>query len=100
MDRTQLRKLINRVSNEFEKSEQIRVLESGRNALLEPAIPHLDDVTREIKEGKITVPFLEGSVDVVLNNAAGFPQVQNSRSIDSQAIERSIAKYCPYLFWC
>ena len=100
MDLTQLKRLINRVSDDFEKSEQITVLESGRHALLEPAIPHLDDVTRELKEGKITVPFLEGSVDVVLNNAAGFPEVQDSRSIDNQAIERSIAKYCPYLFWC
>jgi len=100
MNDIQLKRLIDRVSDDFEKERSIKVLENGRYALLKPAVPHLGDVTRELDRGKITVPFLEGSVDVVLNNAAREREVQNSRSIDDRAIERSIAKYCPYLFWC
>jgi len=100
MNQHQLKELIDRVSNDFERDESIKVLESGRFALLKPALPHLDDVTRELHERRITVRFLEGSVDVVLNNAAEDLQVRKSRAIDDSAVERSIAKYCPYLFWC
>jgi hypothetical protein len=100
MNESELKRLIDRVSDDFEGERSIKVLENGRYALLKPALPHLGDVTRELDKGKITVPFLEGSVDVVLNNAAREREVQKTRTIDDQAIERSIARYCPYLFWC
>jgi hypothetical protein len=100
MNALQLRKLIDGVSNDFYKETEIRVLENARHALLTPALPHLDTVTRHLEEGRITVPFLEGTLDVVLNNAARDPEVKSRRSIDDQAIKKSMASYCPYLFWC
>lgn len=100
MNEFELRNLIDHVSNNFENEFSIKVLESGRRGLLDPALPHLDDVTRELSQGRITVRFLEGSVDVVLVNATREKEVKHSHSIDDQAIKRSIARYCPYLFWC
>ena len=100
MNPLQFKRIVDYACNDFEQERKIKVLQSGRHALVEPAIPHLDTVTRELHEGKITEAFLAGGVDVVLNNAAQDWQVQESREIDGQAIERSIAKYCPYLFWC
>jgi len=100
MNAGELKRLIDRVSYDFERERSIKVLESGRDALLEPALPHLDDVTRELDQGRITVRFLEGSVDVVLSNASQDWEVQQERAINARAIERSIARFCPYLFWC
>ncbi len=100
MNQLQFKRIVDYACNDFEQERKIKVLQSGRHALVEPAIPHLGTVTRELNEGKITEAFLAGGVDVVLNNAARDPEVHRRGAIDDQAVERSIAFYCPYLFWC
>ena len=100
MNEPELLQLINGVADDFELSSRFRVLQTARLALLTPAIPHLNDVTRELEKGSITVLFLVESVRQILDNAVNDARERGLELIDDLAIEQSMAHYCPYLFWC
>jgi len=100
MTERELQQLIDRVSDRFEQVSGFRVLQRARKALLVPALPHLDDVRRELDRRTITVQSLEGLMQQILNNTLDDIQQRHIDYIDERAIERSMARYCPYLFWC
>lgn len=96
----EIENLIDRVANRFERDSDIRVLPSARKALVLPARPHVDQVTRELETLHITIPMLEDSVRQVLGNALDDIRGRSLDYIDDRAVERSMARHCPYLFWC
>jgi hypothetical protein len=100
MNQEELDRLINRISDRFEQATGLSVFIEARRALLTPAIPYLDRVTRELGAGTITVAFLEDSLETVLKNGMADARRRGVGYIDAEAITRSIAQYCPYLFWC
>ena len=69
MNREELNVLVRGVAQRFERETGISITARALDALVIPALPHLEAVTRELDEGKVTVPFLEGSVRTVLVNA-------------------------------
>ena len=64
-----MRAFINRVADHFQDSADILVDPSGREALLQPALPHLENVARELATGGLTIDFLEKCVLSVLGKA-------------------------------
>jgi len=100
MTEGELRQLIERVAEDFRRSSNYGVSEAARQALLQPAIPHLDDVTGELDRGNITVAFLEMSVRQILDNSLIDVRDRRLDLVDALAVERSLSRYCPYLFWC
>jgi len=100
MNQQELNALINKVSDRVEKDTGRSVFIIARQALLNPAIPYLDRVTRELSEGVISTRFLEESLEKVLRNAEEDARNRGVNYIDAEAINRSMAQYCPYLFWC
>lgn len=98
MTKQELQQLITLVADGFEQSSDFRVLQTARQALLNPAIPHLDDVTRELERGSITVLFLVNSVRQILDNALDDVRQRGLDAIDDLAIDLSMARYWPYLF--
>lgn len=100
MTEQEMRHIIDKVADRFEEASNTRVLASAREALLTPAIPHMDTVTRDLQMGKISERSLEEAVQQVLENALADIQKRNLESIDDIAMQRSMDWYCPYLFWC
>ena len=66
------------------------------DALVIPASPHLERVTRELDEGDVTLPFLEGAVRIVLVNAGKVAVERGEQAITVYSVRESIRKECPY----
>ena len=98
--RIDLPKLVNTVADEFERNRQIDVTLDGREALIEPALPHQDRVEDELGSGKITYQFLRQSVTEVLENGFEIARTEALSSIDGYVVRKSMKKYCPYIMWC
>jgi len=96
----QLKQLIDRVSDQFQKSTGYSVIGSAREALFRPAVPHLPDVTRELERRRITEAFLENSVREILDNTIEDLSRIKIRYVNGEAVEKSMSRKCPYLFWC
>jgi hypothetical protein len=102
MNEEELLDLIDRVSDRFEQSFHVRVIQAARTALFLPARPHIEDVTRNLELNIITISFLENSVYEILNHAYADNRKPDLGliDIDYDAVQRSMQRYCPYLFWC
>lgn len=100
MTESELNDLINKITDSIERVFNLPVSQNARKALLTPAIPHLADLTRDLSTGRITLSFLEESLRQVLINAREDVRRRDASSIDEQDIKDSMARYCPYLFWC
>ena len=70
------------------------------DALVTPALSHLDTITRELAERTITLPFLEGAVRTVLVNAGAIAVEWGETAISFYTVRESLKKDCPYLCWC
>lgn len=92
--------MIDRVADGFEEASNTTVVPSARKALLIPVIPHMDELTRDLQMQKVSEQFLDESLRQVLENALTDVRERNLESIDDLAVQRSMARYCPYLFWC
>ena len=100
MNRQELNVLVRGVAQRFEKETGMSITARALDALVIPALPHLEAVTRELDEGKVTVPFLEDSVRTVLMNARTVAVERGENAIAFYAVSESMKKECPYLFWC
>lgn len=100
MTQDDMRKLIQDVCQQFKRDTRLSVTEQAVNALLEPAVPHLSDVTRELREGRISTVFLRKSLRTVLDNAQPIARQRKHSYIGSQDVNDSMAMECPYVFWC
>ena len=100
MNRQELNVLVRGVAQRFEKETGMSITARVLDALVIPALPHLEAVTRELAEGKVTVPFLEDSVRTVLMNARTVAVERGENAIAFYAVRESMKRECPYLFWC
>ncbi len=100
MNKQELNVLVRGVAQRFEKETGISITARALDALVIPALPHLETVTRELDEGKITVPFLEGSVRTVLVNARAVALERGEDAVTFYEVRESMKKECPYSFWC
>ena len=100
MNRQELTGLVRGVAQRFEKETGMSITARALDALVIPALPHLETVTQELDEGKVTVPFLEDSVRTVLVNARAIAVERGENAIAFYAVGESMKKECPYLFWC
>jgi hypothetical protein len=91
-----IRRLIARTSDRFTMDSGRIVSSEARSALLEPALPHVADVFREMLAGHVSESDLLGHVTSILRNAIKYA----SPGIDRKAVEASMDDDCPYLFWC
>ncbi len=57
MNREELNVLVRGVAQRFERETGISITARALDALVIPALPHLEAVTRELDEGKVTVTF-------------------------------------------
>src|SRR6266568_4817427 len=97
-DKIDFHYLVNDVADGFEKTKEVKVTWAGRDALIQPALSHQDDVQRELDLSKITVRFLESCIFQVLENARLFLVPPERKVIDRPEVEESMKRYCPYLF--
>ncbi len=100
MNRQELNMLVRGVAKRFEKETGMSITARALDALVIPALPHLETVTRELDEGKVTVPFLEDSVRTVLVNARTVAVERGEDALSFYAVRDSMKKECPYSFWC
>jgi len=91
---------VNRVVDEFEQETGISVDQSGREALIRPALPHARDVERALESGALTIAFLEECIRQVLRNAHELAGDRVVGGLDEAAMQISMRRYCPYVFWC
>jgi hypothetical protein len=104
--------LINRVIKNFENS-YVKVSGHGRRQLIQPALPHSEDVEQALSKGSITVEFLEECVFSILRDALAIRVSRKRRRIRYQRIGRTrrfiitgedisaaMKRNCPYVFWC
>ena len=100
MNKQELILLVRGVAQRFERETGMSITARALDALVIPALPHLETVTRELDEGKVTVPFLEDSVRTVLVNARTVAVERGEDAIAFFAVRDSMKKECPYSFWC
>ena len=62
MNRQELNVLVRGVAQQFERETGLFLTARALDALVTPALSHLDTITRELDERKITMSFLEGAV--------------------------------------
>ena len=91
---------VNRVIDEFEAEAGVRVDRSGREALIRPALPHARDVERALETGALTIEQLEEHLRTVLRNAHDLAGERLIGGLDAAAMQASMRRYCPYVFWC
>ena len=87
------------VAKQFERETGLLLTARALDALVTPALSHLDTITRELAEQKITAPFLESAVRTVLVNAGAITVEQGETAISFQMVRESLKKDCPYLCW-
>lgn len=100
MDERDMKNLIQSVCEQFRRDTRLSVTEQAVDELFRPTVPHLTDVTRELREDRISTDFLSQSVRTVLDNARSFARERKHDYIGFQDIRDSMAKDCPYVFWC
>jgi hypothetical protein len=88
---------VNGVADHYERTRGVRVDESAREALIEPALPHSRSVAEAIATGTVTQEFLQGCVFQVLDMAKSLIQ---ATLIDGASVREAMRRYCPYIFWC
>jgi len=92
MTEQEMQDMIDRVADRFEQASSTSVLPSARKALLIPAVPHMNEVTRDLEMQKITPQVLEASLQKVLENALAEIQKRNLASIDDNAVQQSMER--------
>jgi len=92
--------LVDRVADQFQAQYQIQVDSSARQELVNPALPHQQQVDQELAQGNITIQFLEDCLREVLRNARDIAVGSGQNMIVDRTIMASTQRYCPYLFWC
>ena len=100
MNEQEMRDLIEVVCEEFHQDTGLSVTEQAVEELFRPTIPHLTNVTRELHEARVSTTFLRQGVRTVLDNARPFAHERKHDYIEFQDIQDSMAKDCPYVFWC
>jgi hypothetical protein len=92
--------LVNSAADYFQHLSLITVTDSGRQALIDPAMAYQEKVDNEIREKKITHGFLFETVLTVLQTGLEIARDQNRPAIDASCVVQSIKRKCPYLMWC
>jgi len=100
MTEKEMENLIQSVYNQFQYDTGIKLTKEAVEELLRPAIDHLADVTRELRESRISLSFLQKSLRTVLDNARSIARRREHIYIEFQDVKDSIAEDCPYAFWC
>ena len=100
MTEKEMENLIQSVCNQFQRDTGINVTKAAVEEFLKPAIAHLADVTRELRESSISFSFLQESIRTVLDNARPIARRREHKYIGWQDVKDSIAEDCPYAFWC
>ena len=100
MNEQEMRGLIQAVCEQFHRDTRLSVTEQAVDELFRPTVPHLTDVTRELREARISTTFLRQSLRTVLDNAQSFAREREHDYIGFQDIKDSMAEDCPYVFWC
>ena len=88
------------VAQQFELETGLFLTARALDALVTPAVSHLDTITRELAERKITMPFLEGVVRTVLVTVGALTVERGETAISFYTVRESLKKDCPYLCWC
>ena len=91
--------LVRGVAQQFERETGLLLTARALGALVTPALSHLDTITRELAEQKITAPFLESAVRTVLVNVGAITVEQGETAVSFQMVRGSLKKDCPYLCW-
>lgn len=117
MDEGDFEMFVQDVVRSFEEERRVHVTPGAVDRLVKPALPHLSKVNTALKKGKFSPEFLRSCLRVVLENAvvvtletrsveelayAGAEErgILEATEIDEDSIRNSMARYCPYLFWC
>ena len=95
-----LREFINQVANRFEAQKGMLVTALAREKLIQPALPHQDEVNQELNAGNITIEFLEDSVFSILDLAREIALSIGQDHIGENTTQESMRRDCPYVFWC
>lgn len=92
--------LVHQVADFFAQRHSINVSGRARNALIDPGLPHLDDVTIALSTNEISREFLEDCVYTILVRAFGITKDEGNNEIGDDAVHQAMKESCPYLFWC
>lgn len=106
------------VADRAQRKWGVVVTAAARGALLKPAREHQQQIEEELSEGRITLEFLEDSIEKVLSvaHAISRDELKDRRKKTRQGEERrkkvrgqtieerhvleSMKKDCPYIPWC
>jgi hypothetical protein len=92
--------LVNAAVYYFQEVSRMPVTDSGRSALINPALRYQEMVDRELSEHKITHGFLFQSVLTILDNGHEIALAERRQAIDDYIVGKSMKKNCPYIMWC
>jgi len=121
--------VVSDVADRFQREWGVVVTGAARNALLEPARQHQQQIEEELSEGRITLEFLEDAILQVLSVArmlareelkkqsgdverrvntkgrreksrVGKDRRGKRHEIEERHVLESMKKDCPYIPWC
>src|SRR5258706_438625 len=92
--------LVNSAADYFQQLSLMIVTVSGRQALIDPAMAHQEEVDYAIREKKITQGFLFDTVLTVLETGLAIAREQQRPAIDASCVVESMKRKCPYIMWC
>jgi hypothetical protein len=95
-----LRLLIDNVAAQFAAEHEMAVSAAARRKLLEPALPHVDDLQRQVAAGKVKVAVIQDALTDVLLHALDISRTLGTRTIDADAIAQAMSRSCKYFPWC
>ena len=87
---------VNRVVDQFERETGARVEPSGRDALIQPALPYAS----EVESGRLPLAQLEAGLWQLLRGARELGGYRIIGGLDEVAMHESMRRYCPFVFWC
>ncbi|MBU23544.1 MAG: hypothetical protein CL476_10645 [Acidobacteria bacterium] len=99
MTRQELNAIVRGVVRQFERDTGRSLTARGLDAIVTPAVSHLDTIRRELDERTMTVPFLEGAVRTVLVNAGAIADERGESAISFYTVRESLKKECPHSCW-
>jgi hypothetical protein len=95
-----LTQFVNRVADQFQTKRRIVVDASAREALIAPALPHVDRVAKSLETKEVTIEFLEACVMKTLERARRIASAGGFRFVNGPSVQQSLEGDNPYLFWC
>ena len=100
MDELDFRKLVEEVAGRFRVEARVPVATDAVENLIRPMLPHLDEVSQSLQEGKIDREYLESCVKSILGEALEVAKELGDDYVGLGHTVVSMQRSCPYLFWC